>query len=296
MYTPEAKLHRRQIELVHRLIKDVEPLKSWYTQELEQYLLTFENKCEQGLFEELSDVALFQWDGTDQNGIDLWIRFRGSTRAENVHQKLNSALGPWGVGAQTGHYLMLLICFRYNVQSRIRRCSGHNFGHPQLQYIDRIQTRIQNIFDADIFPRHINLEQFHAIPHFTAVGIGPLEYSREYIEEGEPDPRLRGDLRFVALKMKLKCPPLLVDHRNEKQLFNDFLKDNPKPTANSWRELAKLFKEKTDCKQIFPKLPTMLKLYYRQWRDNQLIVLAQQQMNGEYNAVLHQLARHKTAH
>jgi hypothetical protein len=76
--------------------------------------------------------------------------------------------------------------------------------------------------------------------------------------------------------MKLKCPPLLVDHQKEKQLFNDFLKENPKQTAKRWRGLAKLFKEKTDCTHIFPKLPTMLKLYYRQWRDSQLIVLAEQ--------------------
>jgi hypothetical protein len=54
---------------------------------------------------------------------------------------------------------------------------------------------------------------------------------------------------------------------------------------------AKLFKEKTDCTHIFPKLPTMLKLYYRQWRDSQLIVLAEQQMKREYNSVLIQLAQ-----
>jgi hypothetical protein len=187
MYVKAAKDHARQIGLIHRLIQDVEPMKSWYTKELQDYLLSFERKCEEGLFKELSDVAMFQWKGTDQNGLDLWLRLRGSTRAENMHQKFSNALGPWGVGAQTGHYLMLLICFRYNVQSRIRRCNGHNFGHPWLQFIDRIQTRIVNIFGADIFPRHSNLEFFQAIDDFIAVGIGPLSYSSEFLEKGAPD-------------------------------------------------------------------------------------------------------------
>jgi hypothetical protein len=116
--------------------------------------------------------------------------------------------------------------------------NGHSFGHPWLQFIDRIQRRIVNIFRADIFPSRSNLNLFQAIEGFIAVGIGPLSYSSEFLEKGTPDKRLRGDLHFAALQMKLKCPPLHVDHPKEKQLLNDFLKENPKPSAKRWRELV----------------------------------------------------------
>jgi hypothetical protein len=93
---------------------------------------------------------------------------------------------------------MLLVAFRYNVQSGIRRCNEHNFGHPWLQYVDRLQTRILNIFAADPYPRHTNLEQFQAIDGFVAVGVGPLDYGNEFVEKGPPHELLKGDLKFTA--------------------------------------------------------------------------------------------------
>jgi hypothetical protein len=49
------------------------------------------------VFEELGDVSLFQWDETDDNGLDLWLRFRGSNRAD-VHEKMSVTFGPWDLG------------------------------------------------------------------------------------------------------------------------------------------------------------------------------------------------------
>ena len=158
MYTPSAAEHARKIRLVHKLIQEVEPLKSEYTEKLGEYMNAFERKASEGLFEELVKVSLFQWDGTDSNGLDLWLRKHGSTRAESFHQKLRAALGPWGVGARSAHYIMLLVTFQYNLHTGIMRCGEHNFGHPWLQYVDRIQTRIMNIFGSDIYPRHVNIE------------------------------------------------------------------------------------------------------------------------------------------
>jgi hypothetical protein len=78
--------------------------------------------------------------------VSKWRQLRGSTRAENLHQKLNAAIGPWGIGAQSGHYIVLLVCHRYNVQTGIRRYNEHTFGHPWLQYVDQTQARIDEIF------------------------------------------------------------------------------------------------------------------------------------------------------
>jgi hypothetical protein len=144
-----------------------------------EYLDKLERKCQEGLFEELSDVSLFIWRGTDSNGLDLWWRNRGSTRAENIHQKMRVAFGPWGVGAQTGHFLLLLISYRHNVNTGIRRCNEHNFGHPWLYFEDRIQMRVQEIFNVNIYPRHTNLAQFKGVDGFVAVGIGPLNYNED---------------------------------------------------------------------------------------------------------------------
>jgi hypothetical protein len=44
------------------------------------------------VFEELGDVSLFQWDGKDYNGLDVWLRFRGPNQAENVHEKMSVTL------------------------------------------------------------------------------------------------------------------------------------------------------------------------------------------------------------
>jgi hypothetical protein len=73
-------------------------------------------------------------------------------------------------------------------------------------------------------------------------------------------------------------------------MFNDYMQSYPKPTDKDWGELAKLFKQKTDYKTIFPKLPTMLKSYYKKWRDNQLIVLVELKMKEPFDALLRDLA------
>jgi hypothetical protein len=290
MYTPAPEEHAIRIRRIHEYIKNTEPLKEHYTDELRKYLIGLERKCEEGLFEELGDVSLFQWDGTDYNGLDLWLRFRGSNRAENVHQKMSVAFGPWGVGARTAHYVLLLVSYRYNVQTGIRRYNEYNFGHSWLHYIDRIQSRILDIFGVDVYPRRTNLAQFQPVKDYVAIGIGPLAYNADYVEKGAPDPRLKGDLLFVADRMGLKCAPMPIAHPKEKAMFNKHMQDYPKPKDKDWRELAKHFKQLTDCKTIFPKLPTMLKCYYKKWKDNQLIVLAELQMKEPYEALLRDLA------
>ena len=290
MYTPAADEHARRIRRVHEIIRTEESFKSEYTQELAAYLFGFEEKARKGMFEELSDVSLYQWDGTDSNGLDLWLSKRGSTRAENFHQKLMAALGPWGVGAQTAHYIMLLVTFRYNVKAGIRRSNEHNFGHPYLQCIDRIQMHYLNIWGIDVFPRHKNLSQFSAVPGYSPVGIGPLHYSGEFVKEGAPHKLLKGDIKFTSERQGLECSPRHVRHPKEMKIFNDFMETHPNPSSKDWIELAKLFKQKTDYIHVFPKLPSMLRTYYKRWQDSQKIVLAEMQVKGQYDALLFDLA------
>ena len=70
------------------------------------------------------------------------------------------------------------------------------------------------------------------------------------------------------------------------------METHPNPSTKDWIELAKLFKEKTDYINIFPKLPSMLRTYYKRWRDSQSqsIVLAEMQVKGKYSDLLFALA------
>ncbi len=80
---------------------DTEPLKERNTDELRKCLLGLENKCEDGPFDELGDVSLFQWDGKDCNGLDSWLRVRGLSRAGRKHQNMSVAFDSWYIGART---------------------------------------------------------------------------------------------------------------------------------------------------------------------------------------------------
>ena len=121
---------------------------------------------------------------------------------------------------------------------------------------------------------HMNLEQFQALLSFIAIGIGPLNYDEAYVENDPADPRLKGDLKFVAEQMGLICPPLHVSHPDEKRIINNYLKAHPNPRKSAKIELAKVFKACTNCATIFPKLPSMLTQYFKQWKESQLIKIA----------------------
>jgi hypothetical protein len=117
---------------------------------------------------------MFQQDGQDKNGLNLWLRKRGSNRSKNLNQKLKVAIGPWGVGPEVGHFLLLLVSHRFNVNTGIRRNSWHDFGMPWLDSIDRVQLKCLQIFGYDPFPEHVNQLLFKGVDDFVAIGIGPL--------------------------------------------------------------------------------------------------------------------------
>ncbi len=114
------------------------------------------------------------------------------------------AFGPWGVGPEVGHYLLLLVTYQYNVNTGIRRNKWHDFGMPFLHYIDRIQLRYIQIFGFDPFPNHTNQALFKPVEGFVAVGIGPLNYNEDFVENSDvPHPSLKGGLLFLAQQMGL---------------------------------------------------------------------------------------------
>ena len=92
---------------------------------------------------------------------------------------------------------------------------------------------------------------------------------------GNPKKGLSEDYNYMCLKMGVVLAPLPVSTSHEQKLFNQEMKKifqtNSLPTSHHYGNMAKLFLEKSDGKNIFPKTLSMLKKYYEKWKINQQI-------------------------
>ena len=205
-------------------------------------------------------------------------------------------MGPWGVGAMVAHYLLVLICYKYNVNTGVRRNAEQNFGHPYHYLIDQIQIAVQKIFNALVYPRHFNVSLFEPVKDFVSVGIGPLTYSSDFVTQGAPLQHLKGDMRFIAERMKVACPPLEPISKEELSLINKHFVNQPKQTNATLNALAKQFLQNADGIKIFPKLASQLKAYLMKWKQNNLVKQAIRKMGlGGYEKLLHSLASRRMA-
>jgi hypothetical protein len=185
---------------------------------------------------------------------------RGTVRCENYHQKLDSAIGPWGIGARTAHNLLLLRTYCYNVSTGISRCGEPNFGHPYLHLVDRTQSRISELYDGTVvLPRHKNLLDFKTMD-LISVGIGPISLDPEFVTVGPSKDGMSADLSFLARQMGVTIPPIMPCTKEE---FT--------PTSKTWSKMARVFVSKADGRTIFPKLPSMLRSYDDRWKANQSV-------------------------
>jgi len=201
------------------------------------------------------------------------------------------AIGPTSYGPELTHYLMVLVTTPFNVNTGVGRGAEYNYGHPWHELIDRIQIRHMQLFGCNIFPKRKNLVLTEKVPGIVAVGFGPVSFDTEYVEPSdEPHPNLTGNLKWLAARMKVKLPPLNVSGKREKKFCNDFFRDNPKPTTTKLKELARSFKARADGIELFPKLVSQLKTYYRQWKSNNAIWLVEARIREPYQVFLKRIA------
>ena len=101
------------------------------------------------------------------------------------------------------------------------------------------------------------------------------------------------DMLFLASHMKLRDSPLHTAHpHDEVHLFNKFLKEHPRPTAKTWEELVALFKAKSNCQTIFPKLlSSMLRKFCKTWRLNQELVVIKESVKTDCHGLLKNLGQ-----
>jgi hypothetical protein len=120
------------------ICKDKKELKKYQTDKLDNYFESFQSAVQGGFYEDLEDVVFYyEQNGHNKYGLPLFIRKKGTVCAENLHQKMKMAIGPWGIGTCSANYLMLLLKYPYNVGAGIRRQGYHSFGHHcELYLID----------------------------------------------------------------------------------------------------------------------------------------------------------------
>jgi hypothetical protein len=93
-----------------------------------------------------------------------------------------------------------------------------------------------------VYPHHRNVSLLHTDRNFVSVGIGPLSYSSDYVKIAEPLPNLKNDIRFIADRIKLECPPLHIASREEIKLYTALLRAGPsRPTDRIWHECGQKF-------------------------------------------------------
>ena len=133
-----------------------------------------------------------------------------------------------------------------------------------------------------IFRKHRNVALFEGKKGFVSIGIGPVWFSNDFVKNGPPDKKLRGDMQFAAERMGIG--------RVEFRIFNDFMQNHWKPKEADWKWLAKEYLRLSNCGTILPKLPWMLKHHHKQWQGGNVAKLAYQQVKVPFEALLKDLA------
>ena len=203
-------------------------------------------------------------------------------------KKMHVAVGTFGIGVETAHYLQVILAYQYLVNGRIRRCGEPDFGHFMLHLEDRIQIRMRQLWDVDPFTHRINLSE-HTAVDFVAVGVGPLTIDEDYVTVGDPADDLKNDLLFIAEKMNVKYPPLPPSSRREFGMIKHFCSNNPQPKEKDIKQFCKTFKALANGDDIWPKYPTMIKPALKRWQINQLARLVLLQAGHSYTSFINKL-------
>ena len=280
MLTPEPARHASNMITIKAFVeKQFEEL----PQDLLDYIEKVATHAERGDFQMIRDMHSFHHIGIDGNGLNLYVTNRGTNLNENFHQKLKVSIGPWAVGAASAHIIMNLLTLRSNVHARIKRHGDPNHGHPYLWFIDKIQIKLQSLFGFSLYSDHINVYVVKDTK-FLPIGIGPLSNDSRFVECGKASPNLKGDLAFVAEKMGLVFPLIPMSTIDEMKLFTKHIKKNKDAiTDRDMINMAIVFKEQSDGKTIFPKLPDMLMAHYQKWKLNQTLKLMKMKMKECFN-------------
>ncbi len=91
------------------------------------------------------------------------------------------------------------------------------------------------------------------------VDVGPLTFNGDYVEQGSPMECLKGDVKFMSKRMKIKCPPLPPSTKKEFGMIKRFCATCTQAKQKDIQDICRSFKYGANSVDIFPKLPSMIK-------------------------------------
>lgn len=288
-----AKVAGENLMTLLNYLQTNEVFKEYVTDDLVKHIKGWARRCLKGRYDDLPDVEMYKHDGYDSNGLDLWLRHRGS-KAENFHQKMHVAVGPYGIGVESAHYLQVILAYFYNVNAGIRRCDEPDFGHPMLDLEDRIQSRIADIWGVIVFPNRVNVSEYKPLG-FTSVGVAPLSFDERYVDKGEPGKNLKvgSGMWFLAKRHGVQYPPLPPHSKEEFGMIREFCAEHPNPKTADIQQLCKDFKAKANGTTINTKLPTMVTPAIKRWKINQQAELLRLQTKESFEEVFNKFRSDK---
>ena len=80
---------------VLNFMKQTDGFSEYVTEDIDDHFIKWAQQCRSGRYEQLPGMEMYQHDGVDSNGFDLWLRTTGG-KCENYHQKLLGC-GPFGM-------------------------------------------------------------------------------------------------------------------------------------------------------------------------------------------------------
>ena len=90
----------------------------------------------------------------------------------------------------------------------------------------------------------------------------------------------------MAKRMGVKYPPLPPFTISEFSMIKEFCHTHPGQKTVDIVNLCKKFKQLSDGKTIFPKLPSMIKPAIKRWKVNQEIQVLELQVKGSYGDII----------
>ena len=203
-----------------------------------------------------------------------WLQLCGSSWAENFHQKIRFAVGPWGFGARASHNILVLLAFHYNVSASIIICDEPNFNHSWLQYTSiEFKIMFNKYFMLLLFqdtskyqpswPQillHLELVLFHMTTNLWIPVYLLWAYNR---------------WSWISCRVNEACIASIWYSNSRWVLIVQWLHENTSTWQGFWlRQASHYLQVQIRRKKHIPHLPEMHKHQCERWKCNQTIKAA----------------------
>jgi hypothetical protein len=222
----------------------------------------------------------------DCNGISLLFSHRGTSHVEAIHRQYNTMFRHQS-GIEMGDALFRERRHRHNIDlSRSRYQGVPKFGHYDTWLIDLVQLLFEQNSGRLLYPGWQNvcdfqdtLESFVTVPLHTEDLQDKLNERVQLLEQNNFNysPKLTPDMKFLCEAWGVPLPFLPVMRRKEMEVFSRIMLCHPFESE----KMSHMWMEYVDGSEVFPKLPSQLREYYKSWERNARIKSAASMMKSD---------------